>query len=836
MTFARPLFILLVPVALAAGVALSGRISRRRALRATLRALALAAVAAALAGPQLAAVAPGTRVELLDVSASFRARRAIGEGFLGELAEAVARETKPGERFRTVRVPFADGVGPGARPGATDLPAAIRAAAAIAGTGGDVVLVSDGLSTEPGALEAAREAGALGVAIHVHLPEDPGLPSLAIADVRAPVRLRPGEPFVAEVAVVWNGRAAPPGESPPARHREARVLIARGGDVLAEAPLELPDGGGSAIARLELAPERVRSLAGAGLVRLEIEVRSALAGDPLPEAARAEAAFVVDGRPRVLAVGAAPPLAGFDVVRARPEDVPGTAAELAPFAAVLLADVPAEALGPRRMAALDAYVAAGGGLLALGARRAFGPGGYADSPLERALPVLSNPPAQSGERLALAVLLDCSGSMNEAAEPGRSKFAAACAAVEAALERLSPRDRVAIFLFSTKVEEALPLMPARDAAQVRAALAPVQPDGGTDVFPAIEAGLEAVAAADAERRHVAIVTDGRSDATADEAAGLARIEAFRAQRRDVTLSVVAVGDDVDERLLAAIARAGGGRFERAGPHALEDVIARELDPRREELVVEGPLAVRALEEGFVAGAPPHVAEAVRVAAKPGARVVLEAADLPLLILGPSGGGRGAAFASADAAPLVEAIARAVREVARPESLPGLTFRAMAAGAALRLEADAREPDGRFRRGLSLVGRIAGGGAARLVEVAPGLYRGEVARPAEPLLVSLFGDDSRPLATAVFVPPRPLEYAPAPPDRALLRAIAETTGGRWLERGATPPAAPHGRGGARPIAALLALLAAALFFADLVAEAAALNRPSGRRSRKSATRT
>jgi uncharacterized membrane protein len=838
-SFARPLLLVLVAPAIVAAIALSARLSRGRRLRATLRALALAAVAAALAGPRIAAGGPGTRVELVDASASFRGRRALGEGFLRELGEAAARDTAPRARFRTVRLHFGDGVGPDARPGGTDIAAAIRAAVAIAGEGGDVVLVSDGLATEPGALDAAREAAARGIPVHVHLPSDPGLPALAIEEVRAPVRIAPGEPFSAEVGLVWNGLLAPSGDAPPpgippGAPLPVALVLARGEEILAEARLEMPAGGGRASARLTLAADHARALGQAGgLVRLAIEVRSALAGDPLPEARRAEAAFVLAGRPRVLAVGAAPPpLEGFDARPARPDEVPSDAADLAPYAAVLLADVPARALGPARMAALDAYAAAGGGLLALGARQAFGPGGYAETPLERALPVRSNPAADAGERVAIAVLLDRSGSMNEPAGPGLSKFAAAVAAL-GALDRLLPRDRVAVFLFSTGVEEAAPLGPPGGAA-LRAALAGVRPSGGTDVFPAIEAGLQTLAGADAERRHAVLVSDGRSDATPDPAAALARLAALRAERPAITLSVVAVGADADEPLLREIARAGGGRFERAGAglEPLEDVLARELDPRREDLFVAGPLAVRPGEgPGPTTPPPASVADAVRVAAKPAARVALVAAGAgPLLALGARGAGRAAAFASDDAAAFAPAIAWALREVARPETAPGVTFRATPEGAMLRLTADVRAADGGFRSGLALAAAIAGRGAERLAEVAPGLYRAEVPLPAEPLLISLCGDAdgaARPLATTVFVPPRPLEFAGTAPDRALLRAIAATTGGRALERGGPPPPAPRGQGAGRSVAWILALAAALLILADLAAEAA-LTRPARKR--------
>jgi hypothetical protein len=832
-TFARPALLLLALPAIAAAVALSRGLTRARAWRAIARALALAAIAAAAAGPRRASGGAPVRVELVDASASFRARRAAGEAFLDDLRRAAGREAPRGEAPRPVRVLFGDGVGPGARAEATDLASAIRAATARAAeAGGDVVLVSDGLSTEPGALEAAREAGGRGVPIHVYLPADPGLPSLAIERVRAPVRVGPGEAFEAEVALAWNGLFAPEGEPPPAglstdSPLPVELVLSRPGEVLARVEARLPAGGGRTTARLRLEPAAVAALGRAGLVRVTIEAHAPLAGDPIPEDERARAAFLVGGPPRLLAVGRVPALAGFDVVLVEPGEVPGDAAELAPYAAVLLADVPAATLGPRRMAAIERYVAAGGGLVAAGARDAFGPGGWAGTPLEQALPVDCTPPAEEGKRLALAILIDRSGSMGEeVGRRGESKLAAAVGAL-GPLDALRPGDRLAVYLFSTGVDLARAMGPPGDVAALRAALAAAPPGGGTDVFPAIFAGLRAVAAAPAERRHVVLISDGRSDASPDVAAGLAEIERFRRARPEVTLSVVAVGKDADEALLAAIARAGGGRYARAeaGSEALREVLGREIDPRRQELLVEGPLAVRAADAAAAAWSLPDVDRSVKVGPKRDARVVLEAERrgggerFPLLALGPHGAGRAAALATDALGSYAAALGWAAREVARPAGAPGLRFSVDGEGMTLRIEADARDSEGRFRRGLALEARLGGGDPLPLVEVAPGLYRAEVPRPRDAEVVTLAeAGGGRPLGTAVWVPPRPLEFVLAAPDRALLRAIAAASGGRVLERATSPPPAPRGRGPGAPLTPWLAVAAAAFFLLDLAIEA------------------
>src|SRR5207237_6374935 len=58
------------------------------------------------------------------------------------------------------------------------------------------------------------------------------------------------------------------------------------------------------------------------------------------------------------------------------------------YASAVLVDLPAELLPPGRMLTLKSYVRDhGGGLLVVGGDKAFGPGGYARTPLEDMLPV-----------------------------------------------------------------------------------------------------------------------------------------------------------------------------------------------------------------------------------------------------------------------------------------------------------------------------------------------------------------------------------------------------------------------------------------------------------------
>lgn len=68
--------------------------------------------------------------------------------------------------------------------------------------------------------------------------------------------------------------------------------------------------------------------------------------------------------------------------------MPMTAEQFKPFDVILLGDLDASFLGAQQQQAIEQQVFAGKGLLMIGGQNSLGPGGYKDTPIERALPVL----------------------------------------------------------------------------------------------------------------------------------------------------------------------------------------------------------------------------------------------------------------------------------------------------------------------------------------------------------------------------------------------------------------------------------------------------------------
>ena len=104
---------------------------------------------------------------------------------------------------------------------------------------------------------------------------------------------------------------------------------------------------------------------------------------------------------------------GLAVDQIAPADLPSSLEELNNYASVVLVNVNAKHLSPRKMAALHSYVRdLGGGLVAVGGPESYGMGGYFRTPLEDALPVEMQIKDQDRfPSVSIVIVMDRSGSM-----------------------------------------------------------------------------------------------------------------------------------------------------------------------------------------------------------------------------------------------------------------------------------------------------------------------------------------------------------------------------------------------------------------------------------------
>jgi Ca-activated chloride channel family protein len=169
----------------------------------------------------------------------------------------------------------------------------------------------------------------------------------------------------------------------------------------------------------------------------------------------------------------------------------------------------------------------------------------------------SAPTRSERQPVNLAFILDRSGSMAGA------KIGLARQAVEAAIARLHPEDRFAVVVFDEQIDlvvESTPASPeARRAAVER--LRAIDARGSTDLAGGWLRGCEQIALhlAGHNVNRALLLTDGLANVGVTDPAELER-HAAELRARGVTTSTFGVGEDFDERLLQAMADAGGGHF------------------------------------------------------------------------------------------------------------------------------------------------------------------------------------------------------------------------------------------------------------------------------------
>jgi Mg-chelatase subunit ChlD len=625
LTFRHPAFLVLAPMAvlLVAAAALYGTRAlspARRAAAATVRALLLSLLAAALAGPSLTlrGERPRLTVFLLDLSESVprRTEAAAAEG----LRRAWAREAAPGRACAlvgfagraAVLVPPSEGpldidpeilapraalerlaaasergeAGPEAekklrdlqdrlealQPGTTDFAVAAATARALRREGWDLrlVFVTDGRDTERKIAALDLPPGTLAVRL-----DDPARRDAAILRVEAPAAVRTGEPFDVRVTLEI------PSEDP------VPLTLTADDDPSPEARLEVRKPPGRHTVTLENVQRR-RSL-GTGLRKLTARVE--LPGDTEPRNNEHSAVVTVTGRPRVLLVEGSPAegealarllrAQDIDLERETPSRLAARAGGFEEFVAVILAGVPREALSASTVRALEGYVSgSGGGLWFVGSPALQGPRGYAGSNLEKILPVAfeENAPAagtgpdpappspprpdpSSGTpQRVLAPSLAILFVVDKSGSMAGQSIALVKEAVLASAETLTPKDVVGVLAFDTKPRWILEFTEADRQAYVRERVLRLFADGGTHIYPALVEALRAFQSDPRARRcavrHMVLLSDGDTAPADFETVTREIAEA------GITVSTVCVGSAAkfDATLMSQIAGWGRGRF------------------------------------------------------------------------------------------------------------------------------------------------------------------------------------------------------------------------------------------------------------------------------------
>ena len=243
---------------------------------------------------------------------------------------------------------------------------------------------------------------------------------------------------------------------------------------------------------------------------------------------------------------------GFVVEVISPTEMSTELVELQRSDVLILSNVSAEALSTEQLQNIENYVRdLGHGLVVIGGERAFGPGGYTDTALERALPVEMTP-RERKDTVAIVFVLDTSGSMANYVE-ARQKIGLAIEGVRAGIRNLDEEDEAGILGFNIDVHTISHLTSDHDV--LRQTVGRLKPTGGTTKMKdATQRAYEMLKANDAKRKHIVLLSDGKSDGDTSAFLDLAK----QIAEARISITAIAVGD-ANKKLLTQFAENGGGR-------------------------------------------------------------------------------------------------------------------------------------------------------------------------------------------------------------------------------------------------------------------------------------
>lgn len=409
-----------------------------------------------------------------------------------------------------------------------------------------LLIFTDGYATEP-LTGIAEKLKAEGIELDYHLARDPEPTDYRVSALRLPTKAQLGEPFLIEIEV----RGTRDGLVPLKLMRQGRELKTT------EVDIRL----GTGLIRL------TDRLGNAGVAHYEAIIQPAT--DAHPGNNRHEAMIEIAGGPRVLLLTSYTddPVAttlrrqGFTVETVTDLRSVRTG-QLAGAKCVILNNVPAFELPGEFLSSLDFYVREqGGSLLMAGGQKSFAAGGYFESSIDSLLPV-SMELKQEHRKLmvAMAIVMDRSGSMSMTVKNGFTKMALADEGAANAIRFLGPQDLLTVFAVDSEAHQMVPLQPVGpNRESMESAVRRIESTGGgIFVYNGLKAAWDQLKTAPAGQRHIILFSDAADSEEPGDYKNL--IDAILANGG--TLSVIALGTraDPDAQLLEDIATRGKGRL------------------------------------------------------------------------------------------------------------------------------------------------------------------------------------------------------------------------------------------------------------------------------------
>ncbi len=247
---------------------------------------------------------------------------------------------------------------------------------------------------------------------------------------------------------------------------------------------------------------------------------------------------------------------------------------LAAYSAVVLADVPAVALGTARMQTLQSFVRdLGRGLVVSGGQNSYGVGEYAGTPLEQTLPVSMDVP-QHKETPDIAVILIIE-SLESNISVNISKEAA-----KGVVSLLNPRDQVGISAAYGTLT--IPMQHVTNKSAINKAIDAMDPADPNSYRPDLQNAEQVLLHTTAKIKHVILLGDGDAFDTGYQA------QVVKMASENITVSTVETNSANLQEMdtMVNIASWGKGRFYRADdPGVIPQVLLKETEQASRRTII-----------------------------------------------------------------------------------------------------------------------------------------------------------------------------------------------------------------------------------------------------------
>jgi Mg-chelatase subunit ChlD len=440
---------------------------------------------------------------------------------------------------------------------ASNLNSAIENALSLIPVGdkGRLLILSDGRWTGNHPNQLAAQLVQRGIAVDYRLLERPAVGDIAVLSIEAPDRVLPEEVFK---ITGWV-------HAPVTQNVEYELL--QNGVVAQKGTRSLASGNNRFDFQLKAGTP--------GALSCELQIH-AQENDPVPENNSARKLVGIEGNKPLLVIvphsknGSSAPASKFaDVLNnsaIETEISDGTGVRwslpfLSRYSGIVLENVSTSQIGIFSMELIAEWIKqTGSGLMLTGGKNSYALGGYYQSPLDTVMPVSMELRKEHRKlAVAVAILMDCSGSMGMMVPGGKIKMDLANLGAAEVLKILTPMDEVAVLICDTGVQTIIPLKQNTNPQDDRNRILTVGPGGGgIFVYVGLAATSKILVQAQAGTKHIILFTDADDTEQPEDYVQLLTA----CKNAGMTCSVIALGteDGTTADLCKDIARVGGGNI------------------------------------------------------------------------------------------------------------------------------------------------------------------------------------------------------------------------------------------------------------------------------------